>query len=252
MINLTLNWRLSLFTALLLPVLVFLGFWQLSRADEKRALVAEWQRQSAEAPVQVNSFFSAKLETYQKVRFEAALLPERYWLLEARIYQGRPGYEVFMPAVLANGERILINRGWLKADQDRRILPTVVTPAARQWLWGEVRKPVQTALVSEHDNPIEAWPHRVLEVDLRLMSKQLGQPLMPYIIALDADHPSAFVVQSIPVNMPPEKHQGYAVQWFSMSVALFLLWLFTNTNISTVFLSYYRRLTGENNNDAGQ
>lgn len=242
MLKLTLNWRLSLFTALLLPVLVTLGFWQLARADEKRELLAQRQQQRAEPPYVMSRLPSQPLETYQKIRVEAAFLPKQYWLLEARIYQGRPGYEVFMPARLASGELIVVNRGWLKADLDRRVMPTIETSTTRQWLWGETRKPVQTALVSELDNPIQAWPHRVLEVDLGIMAKQLGQPLSSFILALDEDHPSAFIVQSAAVNMPPEKHQGYAVQWFSLAFALCVLWLVTNTNL---FSRYFHRPPGE-------
>jgi len=170
MLKLTLNWRLSLFTALLLPVLVTLGFWQLARADEKRELLAQRQQQRAEPPYVMSRLPSQPLETYQKIRVEAAFLPKQYWLLEARIYQGRPGYEVFMPARLASGELIVVN------------------------------------------------------------------------LALDEDHPSAFVVQSKAVNMPPEKHQGYAVQWFSLAFALCVLWLVTNTNL---FSRYFHRPPGE-------
>jgi len=39
-LRVTLDWRTTLATAVLLPTLLFLGFWQLDRADEKIDLIA--------------------------------------------------------------------------------------------------------------------------------------------------------------------------------------------------------------------
>lgn len=42
-LRVTLDWRTTLATAVLLPTLLFLGFWQLDRADEKVALIARME-----------------------------------------------------------------------------------------------------------------------------------------------------------------------------------------------------------------
>ena len=245
MIKLKLNWRLTLFTLIFAPLLASLGLWQLSRAEEKQALLKSWEQQQQVPAVELDSLDQKVFVKHQKLRLDAMLDDERYWLLEARIYRGQPGYEVFMPAKLASGEWFLINRGWLKAHPDRRILPEVTTSSTTQTFWGEVRLPTETALVDEHDNPVRTWPHRVLAVDLQLMSQQLGRPLSPLILALDEDHPSAFIVQSKPVNMPPSKHRGYATQWFAMTAVLLVLWLITNTNLASLIQRWFKQSRNE-------
>ena len=42
-LRVTLDWRTTLATAVLLPTLLFLGFWQLDRADEKVDLIARME-----------------------------------------------------------------------------------------------------------------------------------------------------------------------------------------------------------------
>ncbi|HBM82559.1 MAG TPA: SURF1 family protein, partial [Halieaceae bacterium] len=52
-LKLDLEWRITLFTALLFPALIALGFWQLERADEKRELETQWAQRQSEAPVEL-------------------------------------------------------------------------------------------------------------------------------------------------------------------------------------------------------
>lgn len=238
-----LNWRLTVCSLVLFPILIGLGLWQLNRADEKQGLMDAWKRQRAATSQSVMQFKGNTFPAYQPVTFLAYYLPEHYWLLEAKMYQGRPGYEVLMAAELAfaelgpeeqknieSTERILVNRGWVPADPDRRKLPLIETPTTAVQMYGELRNQSDTALIDESKNSLLSWPHRVLEIKLDVMSAQLGKPLS-HIVALDATDPSAFVVQSTPINMPPEKHRGYAVQWFSLAAALLLLWFVSNTNV---------------------
>lgn len=225
------NWRVTVFSFVLFPILIGLGFWQLQRGEDKQERLDDWAAQQGSEALDITSFKPLKLMPFQRVAFNARFMPSKYWLLEGRIYKGRSGYEVLIPARLESGEVVLINRGWVPANQDRRIFPEIDTITAAQKFWGEVRQPTQTALINEHENTAVQWPHRILEMNLLLMSEQLSESITPYVVALDMDHPSAFIVQKAAINMPPEKHHGYAVQWFSMAVALLVLWLITNTNL---------------------
>ncbi|MFN2360435.1 MAG: SURF1 family cytochrome oxidase biogenesis protein, partial [Marinobacter sp.] len=40
------DWRLLLFSGLFLPLLIGLGAWQLERAQEKNAQLAQWQQEA--------------------------------------------------------------------------------------------------------------------------------------------------------------------------------------------------------------
>ena len=49
-LHLDLEWRTTVFTALLLPLLIYLGFWQLQRAEEKALLATAFAERQASAP----------------------------------------------------------------------------------------------------------------------------------------------------------------------------------------------------------
>lgn len=227
----SINWRITLFSLTFLPILIGLGVWQLSRAEEKREWLLVWEQQQIKPPVTVERLTDIELAPHARIELEAQLNAETFWLLEGRIYRGEPGYEVLMPASLASGETIIVNRGWVSANQDRRLLPEISTSSIRQRFWGELREPTQTALVDEKDNPLQRWPHRILEADIAVMSEQLGLELAPLVFTLAVDHPQAFVIQPSRLNMSPEKHHGYALQWFGMAIVLAVLWFCTNTNL---------------------
>ena len=55
--------------------------------------------------------------------------------------------------------------------------------------------------------------------------------LFPYPIRIDAGEPGALVVEWKVVNSGPEKHIGYAVQWFAMSAVLAILYIFRSSNL---------------------
>ena len=44
------EWRITLFTVILVPALIMLGFWQLSRADEKEVLGAMFDARAQQTP----------------------------------------------------------------------------------------------------------------------------------------------------------------------------------------------------------
>src|SRR5688572_21770859 len=85
---------------------IALGNWQSRRADEKRAAAADLEK--------------------KRVSLRGVFRPEFTILLDNKIRQHRPGYEVITP-LRVDGEHVLVNRGWMERSAELR------TPA------GEVR-----------------------------------------------------------------------------------------------------------------
>ena len=46
---------------------------------------------------------------------------------------------------------------------------------------------------------------------------------MPFIFNLDSNNQFKFKQIEKPINMPSEKHIGYAIQWFGLCLALIIL-----------------------------
>ena len=73
------------------------------------------------------------------------------------------------------------------------------------------------------------WPKRVLQIDWEVVRRDLnpansGQMLVTKILRIDSGNPIALVTDWSPVNINPAKHKGYAFQWFSMAIALLILY----------------------------
>ncbi|WP_185234205.1 SURF1 family protein [Teredinibacter franksiae] len=228
---LTLNWKLTAFSVLLLPVLLSLGIWQMGRAQEKQTLQQSWLAEQAEPAVDYREIL-ATAESVRRVYLEGEFYREKFWLIENKQLAGELGYQVVMPFKTQLGDWILVNRGWIKAGYYREDNPTINTTTGVHRITGTLKYPSDSRFI-EHKPTEKAlnWPHRLLEIDIALMAKQAGQHFEPQALLIDPDSQDALLVNWQPINMTPEKHRGYAVQWFAMAFALCVLWLATNTNI---------------------
>ena len=93
-LRIELEWRTVLATALLVPLLCYLGFWQLARADEKRDLLSRVEIRANEPAL---SLAAALREpgvelADRRVQFSASAVGNRYLLLDNRLRDGRFGY----------------------------------------------------------------------------------------------------------------------------------------------------------------
>ena len=228
-----LNTKLLLFTLIFLPVTVALGFWQLDRETEKREILEQLEQRQELGPVAVGQIDLTIDQNYLPVIASGRFDQDRYFLLENRIRDGRPGYEVLTPVYVENtGDVLLVNRGWVLASQDRAIFPDIVTPERIVRLSGYLYRSSGGAgfLIGDEIWRNE-WPERVISADISQLEERLGEPLAAYQFRLDQNSDAGLQTGWEIVTVYPEKHRGYAVQWFMMAAALCLLTLFASSNM---------------------
>lgn len=232
-----LEWRITLATLVLLPILVNLGFWQLQRAEDKARLQSEWAERQSAAPVPLTVLADQAPEqwVYRGVRLTGEFLIDRYLLLDNRVRQGRFGYEVVGLLALKQGGVALVNRGWLPGDPARRELPVIDWPRGEVSLIGHLyRSPGEPYLLGKQDF-FGRWPLVVQALQVGPLAERLRTEfpggLFPLEVRLKAGEPGALFVDWQIVNVSPEKHQAYAVQWFTMATFLVLLWWLRNSNL---------------------
>jgi cytochrome oxidase assembly protein ShyY1 len=64
----------------------------------------------------------------------------------------------------------------------------------------------------------------VQQVDMSRMGEQLGSPLLPFVLRLSPDSEGGFTREwQARTGLTPERHTGYAVQWFALAAALVVL-----------------------------
>lgn len=223
--QLNLRWPGLLVLLVCLPILLRLGFWQLDRAEFKAQLLADLS--SAESRPAISLLDVARLETLPpntKVTLRGEYLAGRSALLDNRYYQGRPGFNVISLFKLAGSEKLLlVNRGWVALGKYRYPLPDIAVPTGVVVLQGQIR-PVPTDIVVLEKERFEQWPELVQNVDLEQLSRLGGQSISTVWILLLTDS-DATLLQDWPVTIVgPQRHYGYAVQWFGLAIALIVVW----------------------------
>jgi len=221
----------SLLVLLLLPALISLGFWQLSRADQKRRIIAEQNAKMALAPEKI----SAQMTDSGNLQFRRLLVTGSFdnkhlIYIDNKIHQSRVGYQVVQPLRIGDSRKyVLVNRGWVPMGSSRANLPQIQTPQGEVQLLG-IAKYATRDVVSFGDanRSTEGWPAVVRWIDIKALHKETGLDLLPFELLLEPASAHGFVREWTFINMPPEKHVSYAVQWFAMALALLVIYLVVN------------------------
>jgi surfeit locus 1 family protein len=217
----------------LLPILLGLGAWQLDRAAAKQALVEQRAGSEAMAPLDLDRAASlARDDRYRRATVTGRYLPEQQWLLDNRLYHGAPGYHVFTPFIIRDDPRprLLVNRGWVAVGHSRESLPRLPLPDSEVVLSGRLDSPAAVGL-EIGEPPLDSPAERVvlLSLDIAELAAAKGWPLLRYALVIDDDRPGALQYDWSPIPpMGPEKHLGYAVQWFAIALALTLIYVGVN------------------------
>jgi cytochrome oxidase assembly protein ShyY1 len=206
---------MSLFVCLLLPVVLSLGLWQLERAEEKRLLETAYVDQLAALPVRP----TGELEDFQRVRLEGTFEAGRDFLLDNQTRQGRIGYGVVTPLLADDGRRWLINRGFVAGDARRERLPEFRTPQGPVTVIGVVWPELGLMPLLAEDPWGAGWPKRVQRLEVERMAGLLDGAVAREI-RLEAGQPGVLLAPLLSMNMPEDKHLGYAMQWFGLAAAL--------------------------------
>ena len=226
------NWKIFITIVIALPLLLRLGFWQLERGEEKQQLQQQYEAQEQMLPVELSSL-NASVEAesrlkYQRVSLNGQFDNQHSILLDNRIYGGVVGYEVLSPFITESGLVVLVNRGWIAGYADRKQLPSLPAIESTVRVLGKVHVPLGKVVTLASDQWSEQWPLVVQWEDIPRIASLLDLSLFPYSVRLEAGAIGALTVDWPAVNTQPEKHWGYAVQWFLMAAALLIFWLYSS------------------------
>jgi len=224
--------RSALATLLLSCVLVICvaaGVWQLGRAGQKHDLRAAFAAGQLVDEIHVAvSDDQADAHRFRRFQLFGTYDAAHQVLLDNMTAQGAAGYQILTP-LRTDGRTVLVNRGWVPANPDRSILPDIridggprevsgrLSPLSRPGIRVDARDPADTHA---------AWPRRLHYPTVDDLAEQLGYAVADYQILLNADEPDGFRREWKPVEIGPERHYGYAFQWFclaTLSLVIFVL-----------------------------
>lgn len=215
------NLFLTLLAILVLGLLVNLGYWQLDRAQQKQDLLDLQDKRLTLKPVDLmNIDLSDTTLRYLPVNVTGQLDVLHQVLIDNQVRNGRAGYSVLTPLRLNDKQAILLNRGWVPLGNDRKVLPDVKISSLDVLVTGKLDHFPSVGLKLEYaDQLSEGWPAVTQVIDINKVANRLGYKILPYQVLLDENEPDGYDRQWVVMKMGPEKHHGYAFQWFALAIA---------------------------------
>ena len=206
---------------------VYLGRWQLERAQQKDILFASFeQQQPTAAPDGLASNESVEKSRYQHRKVYGHYDSAHQFLLDNMVHEGQVGFQVLTPLILPDQQRaLLINRGWIPLVGNRQNLPQVKVDTGLRPVTGRIDRlpragfrPGPGLTLARQD-----WPRLALFPTASELEDVLDYPLFDFVLLLDKREPDGYLRQWRPTVMSANQHRGYAFQWFAMATVIMIL-----------------------------
>ena len=211
--------KLTLLVIPLLTLLISLGFWQLSRYDQKLDLEQTLQQRRTLPAISYSDIRNYEDPLYLPLKVSGRFISDQYFLHDNQVYQGQAGYDLIVPFITHEGGWILVNRGWL-SSASREELPDFQRIEGEVELSGTLYRLLGKPFMLGEDSWREGWPKRIQTLDFKRMEKTLGQKIPSILLVLDEGQPGAQTMRPLQMKTGSQKHLGYAFQWFTMALVL--------------------------------
>jgi surfeit locus 1 family protein len=224
------DWLLALGVVVAMGAAARLGFWQLDRAEQKIRLEQSVSERAALPPLPADQLAreatAVTAQLHRRVTLTGRWLTPHTVALDNRPLHGRAGFIIVTPLLLAQGDAVLVQRGWAPRDaQDRLRLPALDTAM------GEVRIEGRIAPWPSHrlelSTAAEAGPIRQ-NLDAEQLAREAGVAFRPLsLLQFDGPDGRDALVREWPVpSQDVWKHHGYALQWFALGalIAALAVW----------------------------
>ncbi|AWB66691.1 hypothetical protein C2869_09725 [Saccharobesus litoralis] len=251
---------ISVFTALM-----SLGFWQLDRADFKQLRMERINALQGQQVIGINQLpTQPEMAQDYIVVVEGQFKPDFMWLLENQVVNKKVGFDVIALLALVNGQHVLVNLGWIPANQNMMPMTNIQLPLDKVLFQAVVHYPKVNLLQTELPYTFKT-SERLQQVIPSVLQEVLNVELLPFVLlnrnlqsktanevellqgnpiladkvadksAEKVSHqqkplqPSYYISHWQQTVMPAEKHKAYAVQWFALAATwlILILWRFT-------------------------
>jgi surfeit locus 1 family protein len=203
-----------------LIVLVSLGTWQVERLRWKEALIAERTAQLAAPAALLPAQADWPAWSFRRVEVLGTFRHDLEQLFGASTHDGRLGHHVLTPLLRADGTAVLVDRGWVPADQAH--------PAARRA--GQVEGPITiTGIARYRGDDTANWftpanqPEQAMwfSYDLPTLEQGLDLALLPVVVeADDRPNPGGLPIGGLTRIALTNNHLQYAITWYGLALTL--------------------------------
>src|SRR5690606_32198583 len=140
----------------------------------------------------------------------------------------RPGYRVLTPFELESGGIVLVDRGWVPMGDRRTDVPDLAVSEELRELRGRLDELPRPGLRVNDDaqETSGAWPRLLNFPTHATIERALGFAVARRIVLLDPSEPDGFERSwDARAQFGPERHIGYAVQWFAFAIVAIVIYL---------------------------
>ena len=214
--------RLTFFFVFFSISFFVLGVWQIERGQAKSKILLAYEKAGDELPNKLSSGSFKWQRVVTKGYFDA----NNQVLLDNVINKGIAGYKVLTPLISEDTKKLLlVDRGWLPAGNDRGKLPKLDVSKDEVKIFGTLESPELGFVLSE--NLITDSSPKVSQTkNIEVLQTAFNQELFPFILVAEPTlKDSLEYIKITPTNMTPAKHYGYAIQWFTMFLAICFMYL---------------------------
>mgnify|MGYP006090571901 CR=1 FL=1 len=237
-IEIRFNWIIAACILLTLSGFVRLGVWQLSRAQEKiqsQETLQELSEQQAtligNVPVAGRDFDTLQHQNRQ-VELTGQYLNNNSIFLIYQAYEEQLGFEIMTPfKVSALDLIVLVSRGWSGISSEEALSKALPSIYEELTLQGQIYIPTEKELLRASDIENIIWPLTTRYLNINELSSNFDSPLFPYVIRLGVNQPGVLVRHWPAVVSDTSQNFSYALQWFSMAIALLMVSLILSSNI---------------------
>lgn len=218
----------TLFAVPIVLICLGLGVWQVQRLYWKEGLIAERAAAAKAAPVPApQTFAEAKKLEFRPVTLDGVFLNDREIYLHAIAPSGREGYQVLTPLMVAEGEAVFVDRGFIPTelrDPEKREAGQL---SGTQHVTGLVRLPPPGKpnwFLPANNAAQNHW----FWVDLPGMAAaDRLEKTAPYYIDADATpNPGGWPKGgSDLIPELPNHHLQYAITWFALAGAMIVIYV---------------------------
>ncbi|MCX4026704.1 SURF1 family protein [Endozoicomonas sp. SM1973] len=228
--NITKHYKITLLMFSVISLTVVLGIWQVSRAYEKESLQNSFIKKSDGDPVDFEKIVKEAANkqekdiNYQHVKLTGQYIKNKHLLLDNQIVNGKPGFNVISAFVTKANQLILVDRGWLGPIINRDKIPEIPETTQQLELTGLLFNQLPKPFLLAKESLSTDWPKIIQALDKKQL-KSIFNLKDFYLLRLHIPQAGAFIPHYKPINITPEKHWGYAIQWFSIAFIIFVLFM---------------------------
>ena len=168
-----------------------------------------------------------QLTNLKWIKAQGHYLNKMTMLLDHRTHKGQVGFDVLTPFQINHNQKLLlVNRGWVPQPAPET-LPIVKTIDGDQTITGYIKmKNEYVFTLGENILNPKQWPLVMQKIDFNTIDQLTQHTFYPFVLRLDPKDKQGYLRDWQIVNVLPQRHFGYAVQWFTMALALVILYFF--------------------------